>query len=401
MKMDYYKILELSPDATQAQIKQQYRLLLHAWHPDKFPNQDQKLRAQERTKALNEAYSILGDPKERVRYDTNRSSERAESSEQPGNSHAHRSEAEGRRASKVDRRQHTEERAKRERGREAEAEASWRRKVAQEGVDDFRKPVERKASFLKNLFNKARCAVGAHKGQWIYSKPDECTQVRQCELCQELSARTAHDWAEWRFQSDDDCDCARTCTRCGEIDYDTQHNWAHWEYLGATDCTQVQICLRCQAKSEHTRVAHDWSEWSYSEFDHQRSRVCRRCRQRSSEVLPPSNREILSEPSMAGASRPFNGIWLAGDGLPIQFQQAEAQISFRGVNAFGVVVVDGHGTIQGNQAHLKFQYFDGFTYDMGQTIMQISPDGRRMDGIVHFSVSGIRRPMGLVKQIGY
>jgi hypothetical protein len=396
--MDYYSILELSPDATQAQIKRQYRLLLHAWHPDKFPNQDQKLRAQERTKALNEAYSILGDPNERARYDATRSSEQPKSGEQPGDSQTSRSE--GQEASKAERQRHKEKRARREREREAEAEARWRRKVEEEGISQVRKPVEGKPSFLKNLFNKARCVVGAHKGQWIYDKSDECTEVRRCELCQELSARTAHDWAEWRFQSNHSCDCVRNCERCGEIDYDTQHNWVHWEYLGATDCTQVQICLRCHAKSEHTRVAHDWSEWSYSEFDRQQSRVCRRCREKVFEVLTPSNPEILSELSSVGISRSLNGIWLAGDGLPVQFRQAGTQISLRGVNAFGVVVVDGHGTIQGNQAHLEFQYFDGFTYDRGQTIMQISPDGRRMDGMVQYAVSGIRRPMGLIKQIG-
>ena len=66
---NYYKILELEPTATPEQIKSQYHLLLHAWHPDKFPNIDQKVKADERIKEINEAYNVLGDPIKRENYD--------------------------------------------------------------------------------------------------------------------------------------------------------------------------------------------------------------------------------------------------------------------------------------------------------------------------------------------
>lgn len=66
---NYYKILEIEPTATQEQIKSQHRLLLHAWHPDKFPNAEQKAKAEERIKEINEAYSVLGDPVKRQNYD--------------------------------------------------------------------------------------------------------------------------------------------------------------------------------------------------------------------------------------------------------------------------------------------------------------------------------------------
>jgi formylglycine-generating enzyme required for sulfatase activity len=66
---NYYEILEISPNVTQEQIKKQYRFLLHAWHPDKFPESDQKTMAEEKVKLINEAYSILSDPQKRRDYD--------------------------------------------------------------------------------------------------------------------------------------------------------------------------------------------------------------------------------------------------------------------------------------------------------------------------------------------
>lgn len=50
------------------EIKTQHRFLLHAWHPDKFPNKDQKEKAEEKFKDINEAYSILSDPIKREKY---------------------------------------------------------------------------------------------------------------------------------------------------------------------------------------------------------------------------------------------------------------------------------------------------------------------------------------------
>lgn len=66
---DYYQILEVPLDASAEKIKEQYRFLVHAWHPDKFPNPDQKAKAQEKIQAINAAYKILSDPAQRQRYD--------------------------------------------------------------------------------------------------------------------------------------------------------------------------------------------------------------------------------------------------------------------------------------------------------------------------------------------
>ena len=47
---DYYKILELSKDASQEEIKQNYRALAKKWHPDANGN---SAESEEKFKAIN------------------------------------------------------------------------------------------------------------------------------------------------------------------------------------------------------------------------------------------------------------------------------------------------------------------------------------------------------------
>jgi molecular chaperone DnaJ len=65
---DYYAILEIPPDASLEHIKEQRHFLIQAWHPDKFSNPAQKAKAEEKTKEINEAYSVLKDPQKRAAY---------------------------------------------------------------------------------------------------------------------------------------------------------------------------------------------------------------------------------------------------------------------------------------------------------------------------------------------
>ncbi len=67
---DYYEILELPSDATQEEIREQYYFLIQAWHPDKFPRPAQKARAEEKSKEINIAYSVLKDVQKRAQYDS-------------------------------------------------------------------------------------------------------------------------------------------------------------------------------------------------------------------------------------------------------------------------------------------------------------------------------------------
>lgn len=67
---DYYAILEVSPTASQAEIKGSYRRLARIHHPD--------LNAEAldtHIKRLNEAYAVLRDPQKRAAYDVERAEE--------------------------------------------------------------------------------------------------------------------------------------------------------------------------------------------------------------------------------------------------------------------------------------------------------------------------------------
>ena len=59
---DYYQILGVSKNATQAEIKQAYRRLALKYHPDRGGD-------SERFKKINEAYQVLSDPQKRATYD--------------------------------------------------------------------------------------------------------------------------------------------------------------------------------------------------------------------------------------------------------------------------------------------------------------------------------------------
>ena len=64
---DYYELLGIDPKAGQEQIKQAYLDKIKQWHPDKNPHR--VAEAEEKTKVLNQAYHVLGDPERRKNYD--------------------------------------------------------------------------------------------------------------------------------------------------------------------------------------------------------------------------------------------------------------------------------------------------------------------------------------------
>ncbi|HAT6361562.1 TPA: DnaJ domain-containing protein [Legionella pneumophila] len=65
MDKDYYKIMGVSQDASEKDIKMAYRKLARKYHPDISKEPD----AEERFKEMAEAYEVLKDPKKRAEYD--------------------------------------------------------------------------------------------------------------------------------------------------------------------------------------------------------------------------------------------------------------------------------------------------------------------------------------------
>ena len=63
---DYYKILGVDKNASQDQIKSAYRKMAKQYHPDLHPGDN---AAAEKFKEVNEAYSVVGDPDKRGKYD--------------------------------------------------------------------------------------------------------------------------------------------------------------------------------------------------------------------------------------------------------------------------------------------------------------------------------------------
>ena len=65
-KRDYYEVLGLTKDATEADIKKAYRKLAIKYHPDRNPGDT---TAEEKFKEAAEAYDVLHDPQKRQQYD--------------------------------------------------------------------------------------------------------------------------------------------------------------------------------------------------------------------------------------------------------------------------------------------------------------------------------------------
>ena len=63
---NYYHILGLSPEASDADIKTAYRRLAMIYHPDRNRGDSS---SEERLKEINEAYDILGNNERRMAYD--------------------------------------------------------------------------------------------------------------------------------------------------------------------------------------------------------------------------------------------------------------------------------------------------------------------------------------------
>ena len=66
---DYYQILEITPEASEEEIRRSYRRLAMQYHPDRNPD---KPDAEEKFKEIAEAYGVLTDSVKRSQYDATR-----------------------------------------------------------------------------------------------------------------------------------------------------------------------------------------------------------------------------------------------------------------------------------------------------------------------------------------
>ena len=71
--LDYYELMQVSPNADPDMIHRVYRLLAQRFHPDNKDTGD-----ADRFRALHEAYSVLSVPERRAQYDVNHQALRAE-----------------------------------------------------------------------------------------------------------------------------------------------------------------------------------------------------------------------------------------------------------------------------------------------------------------------------------
>ena len=65
-KLDFYEVLSVGRDASDAELKTSYRKLAMQYHPDRNPDNPE---AEEQFKACSEAYGVLSDPDKRAAYD--------------------------------------------------------------------------------------------------------------------------------------------------------------------------------------------------------------------------------------------------------------------------------------------------------------------------------------------
>lgn len=162
---------------------------------------------------------------------------------------------------------------------------------------------------LKELFDKGKCTLGFHSGDWRYVEDQQCEQIQVCSRCKAENRQLVHSWQPWQYLASGACDMARRCGRCRERVNKIEHVWAtpvyeaaescvqvrpcsrcgekssagvthvwdSWSYETHGQCSQVSTCSRCGAAGSEKRLAHDWGNWSESKFYSAPVRVCRRC----------------------------------------------------------------------------------------------------------------------------
>ena len=148
---NYYQILGVPPNASQEQIKEHFRFLAQAYHPDKFATSAHKKHAEAAFKKINDAYQVLSNPVRRDEYDRRQSSFDS------------RYEEERRRGEEAEAAQR---RAEEERRKTEEAEAAQRRAKAEQQRREQAEAAQRQAEYERQ-----------HKAQAERAEAERCKQA--------------------------------------------------------------------------------------------------------------------------------------------------------------------------------------------------------------------------------
>lgn len=69
-RKDYYKILDVSKDVGEEDVKKAYKKQALRWHPDKNSSTEElRDEADKKFKDIGEAYGVLSDARKKARYD--------------------------------------------------------------------------------------------------------------------------------------------------------------------------------------------------------------------------------------------------------------------------------------------------------------------------------------------
>lgn len=130
---------------------------------------------------------------------------------------------------------------------------------------------------LKELFDKGKCLVGIHQGEWSFVKEKDCTRMRICVRCATESRKVEHNLGEWAYANDGACDQQQTCSRCDLVEQRELHEWQEPQRRSDDTCEQVIVCGRCKAERE-AAPSHLWGEWEYVKPDAcGQIQTCERC----------------------------------------------------------------------------------------------------------------------------
>lgn len=67
---------------------------------------------------------------------------------------------------------------------------------------------------LKELFDKGKCALGFHAGEWRYVSESGCEQIQICSRCNNQSHQVVHHWQAWQYDVSGACEMTCRCEPC-------------------------------------------------------------------------------------------------------------------------------------------------------------------------------------------